>query len=67
MTALEQDGEAMDHEMTGHTADLIVWLDEQALIASFHAVEQYRRCDFHTREYFMRFLQSLQQQGYRFQ
>lgn len=57
----------MDHGMIGHTADMIVWLDEQELIASFHEVDQYRRYDFHTREYFMCFLQSLQQQGYRFQ
>ena len=57
----------MDHGMIGHTADMIVWLDEQELIVSFHEVDQYRRYDFHTREYFMCFLQSLQQQGYRFQ
>lgn len=44
-----------------------VWLDEQELIASFHAVDQYRRYDFNTQEYFMSFLQSLLQKGYRFQ
>ena len=45
----------------------IVWLNEQERIASFHAVDQYRRYDFHAHELFMSFLQALQQQGYRFQ
>ena len=44
-----------------------VWLDEQARIASFHPVDTYRKCQFHTRKYFMSFLQSLMLQGYRFQ
>ena len=50
-----------------NTGGFSVWLDEQALIASFHPVEAYRRCQFQTREYFMSFLQSLTLQGYRFQ
>ena len=48
-------------------SEQIVWLDEQALIASFHPVDGYRRYDFHDREYFISFLQSLQVRGYRFQ
>ncbi|MGN1004527.1 MAG: hypothetical protein ACI4O5_06780 [Oscillospiraceae bacterium] len=45
----------------------IVWLDEQALIASFHPVDGYRRYDFHDRESLISFLLSLQVRGYRFQ
>ena len=44
-----------------------VWLNEQTLIASFHPEDGYRRYDFRDREAFIRFLQSLQVRGYRFQ
>ena len=44
-----------------------VWLNEQTLIASFHPEDGYRRYDFRAREAFIRFLQSLQVRGYRFQ
>lgn len=45
----------------------IVWLNEQTRIASFHWVKDYRREIFSAHTAFMLFLQSLQEQGYRFQ
>ena len=44
-----------------------VWLDEQAKIASFHAVEGYRRQEFTNQEYFHQYMMSLQERGFRFQ
>lgn len=44
-----------------------VWLDEQQRIASFHSVEGYHQRDFVCYDFFMSFLQSLQERGYRFQ
>lgn len=44
-----------------------VWLDEQARIASFHAVDGYSRHGFTVHEHFISFLQTLQKKGYRFQ
>lgn len=43
------------------------WLNDQARIASFHSVAGYEERSFHCREYFMGFLNSLQERGYRFQ
>ena len=45
----------------------MVWTDEQAKIASFPAVEGYRRQDFTNQEYFHKFMMSLQERGFRFQ
>lgn len=45
----------------------IVWLDEQARIASFHNVAGYEKRSFTCHEFFMSFLHSLQERGYRFQ
>ncbi|MBQ2739476.1 MAG: hypothetical protein IJE22_05540 [Oscillibacter sp.] len=45
----------------------VVWLDEQAKIASFHAVEGYRRQEFTTQDFFHKFMMSLQERGFRFQ
>ena len=45
----------------------VVWLDEQARIASFHYTPGYQKREFLRRENFIRYLQSLQECGYRFQ
>ena len=45
----------------------IVWLHEGDRIASFHPVEGYREQHFLSHEFFMHYLQELQQSGYRFQ
>lgn len=44
-----------------------VWLNEQVRIASFHNVAGYEECSFRCRDYFMGFLNSLQEREYRFQ
>lgn len=44
-----------------------VWISEQDRIASFHAISGYQRHDYHNHSYFMAFLHSLQEHGYRFQ
>ena len=49
------------------TANHIVWLNEQDRIASFHHVEGYHIQTFHCHDFFMNFLHSLQERGYRFQ
>lgn len=45
----------------------VVWLNERERIASFHYAAGYQRREFQRREIFIRFLQSLQECGYRFQ
>ena len=45
----------------------VVWLDEKERIASFRYVAGYQKREFHRREIFIRYLQSLQEYGYRFQ
>lgn len=45
----------------------IVWLNERDRIVSFHAADGYVRRDFEAYVPFIKFLQSLQEQGYRFQ
>ena len=44
-----------------------VWLDETARIASFHQVDGYRMQTFQVHAFFMKYLHSLQERGYRFQ
>ena len=44
-----------------------VWLNEQARIASFHGVAGYELRSFTCHEFFIGFLRSLQERGYRFQ
>ena len=53
----------------GHqeVANHIVWLSEQDRIASFHHVEGYSIQTFSCHDFFMSFLHSLQERGYRFQ
>lgn len=45
----------------------IVWLSETERIASFHPVEGYEVQMFTCHDFFISFLQSLQERGYRFQ
>jgi len=45
----------------------IVWLNEQEKIASFHNEDGYQEQEFTCREFFIAFLHTLQEQGYRFQ
>ena len=45
----------------------VVWLDDQSRIASFHSVTGYEAHSFSCHEFFMGFLHSLQERGYRFQ
>ncbi len=44
-----------------------VWLNAEQQIASFHEVEGYRAMAFHVHKFFMDYLHTLQEQGYRFQ
>lgn len=44
-----------------------VWLDTEHRVASFHPVEGWQKQSFQVREYFLKYLHALQEQGYRFQ
>ena len=44
-----------------------VWLNDQERIASFHHVDGYSIRSFSCHDFFMNFLHSLQERGYRFQ
>ena len=44
-----------------------VWVGEEDRIASFHAVDNYQPKTFSCRDYFIDFLRSLQERGFRFQ
>ena len=44
-----------------------VRLDMKHRVASFHPVEGWQRQSFQVREFFLSYLHSLQEQGYRFQ
>ena len=44
-----------------------VWLDEQERIASFHYVSGYKKREFLRRDVFIRYLQTIVEEGYRFQ
>ena len=44
----------------------VVWLNSDAQIASFHYEDGYKQLDFSNRVFFMSFLQSLMESGYRF-
>lgn len=54
--------------MSGKTANTYhIWIDMTNCIASFSMVEGYERKSFSNNDYFMSFLQGLQETGYRFQ
>lgn len=56
-------GEEMSHEYGSH----IVWLNDQIRIASFHPVDGFVEKRFASHSFFLQFLHSLQERGYRFQ
>ena len=45
----------------------IVWINESVRIASFHAVDGYSIQTFSDREFFMKYIHSLQERNFRFQ
>lgn len=45
----------------------VVWVGEEDRIASFHAVETYELKTFVCHDYFIHYLRSLQERGFRFQ
>lgn len=58
------------HEKTMNetkTDVLTVWVEEENRIASFHAVDGYEQKAFSCHDYFVKFLISLQERGFRFQ
>ncbi|MDY3690782.1 MAG: hypothetical protein SO072_02290 [Dysosmobacter sp.] len=57
----------MDEKPRRNPLSQTVWLNEQAQIASFHSVVGYEERSFLCRDYFMGFLNNLQERGYRFQ
>ena len=57
----------MDNNASQNSVSQTVWLNEQVRIASFHNVAGYEECSFRCRDYFMGFLNSLQEREYRFQ
>lgn len=57
----------MDEKPSRNPVSQTVWLNEQARIASFHSVAGYEECSFRCRDYFMGFLNNLQERGFRFQ
>ena len=56
-------GEAFGASPVGGVNPLYVW----TYLASFHAVHGYQSQSFHLHEFFMNYLRSLQERGYRFQ
>ena len=54
-------------KMEQHSEIHTVWISEQNRIASFHEISGYQRHDYHNHSYFMAFLHSLQERGYRVQ
>ena len=57
----------MDEKPSRNPVSQTVWLNEQARIASFPSVAGYEECSFRCRDYFMGFLNNLQERGFRFQ
>lgn len=55
--------EEMGREYGSH----IVWLNDQIRIASFHPVDGFVKKCFANHSFFLQFLHSLQERGYRFQ
>lgn len=55
--------EVMQQNTNVHT----VWVGEEDRIASFHAVDSYKQQTFSCHDYFINYLRSLQERGFRFQ
>ena len=47
-------------------ANLIIWVDKQARVVSFHPIEGYEQIELSHREFFSHCLLSLTELGYRF-
>lgn len=50
-----------------NTTALVAWVDIEQRVASFHKTKAGEERTFHTKEYFMQYLQELQLEGFRFQ
>ncbi len=50
-----------------NTETYVVWLNDVDRIASFHIIKGYRQEDFNCRDFFWKYVQALQESGYRFQ
>ena len=59
--------EIMVDKLDQHPEIHTVWLNEESRIASFHEVNGFKKHDYSNHSYFMAFLHSLQERGYRFQ
>ena len=57
----------MSTASTQDSAMETVWLDMEHRVASFHPVEGWQKQSFQVREFFLSYLHTLQEQGYRFQ
>ena len=57
----------MADELDQHPEIHTVWLNEESRIASFHEVNGFKKYEYSNHSYFMAFLHSLQERGYRFQ
>ena len=60
---MEASEKIMNEKNDVHT----VWVEEEDRIASFHAVDSYEQKTFSCHDYFVKFLLSLQERGFRFQ
>lgn len=54
-------------EVDRHPEIHSVWIGESDKIASFHAVDSYELQTFACHDYFIQYLRSLQERGFRFQ
>lgn len=60
--------EVKEKVMTETKTDVhTVWVGEEDRIASFHAVDHYKPQTFSCHDYFISYLRSLQERGFRFQ
>ena len=59
--------EFMVDKLDQHPEIHTVWLNEESRIASFHEVNGFKKNDYFNHSYFMAFLHSIQERGYRFQ
>ena len=57
----------IDEEKNCDYGSHIVWLNDQIRIASFHPVDGFVEKCFANQSFFLQFLHSLQERGYRFQ
>ena len=53
--------------MNEKAAEYHIWINMAERVASFHMVDGYELKSFSNNDYFMSFLQGLQETGYRFQ